>query len=119
MAEKERPTDTGGGAPAPVSNERMDDPVEVPESTPPPTASAPAATPAPVAARGWAPPKRGWPLTLAFAALAVAGAAIALWAWDLPPFSSTQQSTDNAYVRGQTTIISPQLSGYAIEVAVQ
>lgn len=37
----------------------------------------------------------------------------------LPPFSSPVESTENALVRGQTTIISPQLSGYVFEVPVQ
>src|SRR4051812_41022799 len=108
-------------------NERMVDPLEL-EDEPPPQAPAPAPAPAPQepaqdaaaaeprqeaareSPRGWAPPKRGWPVTLLFAALAVAGALIALYAWDLPPFGSAVQSTDNAYVRGQTTIISPQVS---------
>jgi multidrug resistance efflux pump len=42
-----------------------------------------------------------------------------LYAWQLPPFSSPIESTENALVRGQTTIISPQLSGYVHEVPVQ
>src|SRR4051794_13457707 len=104
-------------------NARLMDPVEVPEE--PPRAEAagapatpPAAAPAPPA-RGWAPPKKGWRLTIAIAVLAVAGALLALYAWDLPPFAATLQTTDNAYVRGQTTIISPQVSGYVTEVLVQ
>jgi len=56
---------------------------------------------------------------LAFAAIALAGVLIVLYAWKLPPFRSTLQSTENALVRGQVTIISPQLSGYVVEVLVQ
>jgi len=56
---------------------------------------------------------------LAFGAIAVAGVLIVLYAWNLPPFRSTLQSTENALVRGQVTIISPQLSGYVVEVRVQ
>ena len=47
------------------------------------------------------------------------GAFLALHAWDLPPFRRNVQTTDNAYVRGQTTTISPQLSGYVTEVLIQ
>jgi len=49
----------------------------------------------------------------------VLGALAALYAWQLPPFRSDSQTTDNAYVRGQTTIISPQVTGYVTEVLVQ
>jgi len=56
---------------------------------------------------------------LAFGAIAIAGVLLVLYAWNLPPFRSTLQSTENALVRGQVTIISPQLSGYVIEVRVQ
>jgi multidrug resistance efflux pump len=44
---------------------------------------------------------------------------IVLYAWNLPPFHSALQTTENALVRGQVTIISPQLSGYVVEVDVQ
>jgi multidrug resistance efflux pump len=42
-----------------------------------------------------------------------------LYAWQLPPFSSAVETTENALVRGQVTIIGPQLSGYVYEVPVQ
>ena len=54
-----------------------------------------------------------------FAAVALAGVLLVLYAWKLPPFRSTLQATENALVRGQVTIISPQLSGYVVEVLVQ
>ena len=56
---------------------------------------------------------------LIFGSIAVAGVLVVLYAWNLPPFHSTIQSTENALVRGQVTIISPQLSGYVTAVAVQ
>src|SRR5215217_7495349 len=56
---------------------------------------------------------------LLFAFIALIGVLIVLYAWDLPPFRSAVQSTENAMVRGQVTIISPQLSGYIVEVNVQ
>lgn len=56
--------------------------------------------------------------TLAIA-LGLTGLTLVLYAWRLPPFTTTVQTTDNAYVRGQVTIIAPQLAGYIAEVAVQ
>lgn len=52
-------------------------------------------------------------------AIGLVGASIVLYAWRLPPFQTSVQTTDNAYVRGQVTIISPQLAGYVTEVAVR
>ena len=57
--------------------------------------------------------------SLGFAAIALVGVLIVLYAWELPPFSSAVETTENALVRGQVTIISPQLSGYVYEVPVQ
>jgi multidrug resistance efflux pump len=79
--------------------------------------AAPAAPPPPVAPP---PPKRRiWPSVIGFSMVALAGVLVVLYAWDLPPFRSTIESTENAMVRGQVTIISPQLSGYVVEVHVQ
>jgi multidrug resistance efflux pump len=52
------------------------------------------------------------------AVLALAGVLLILWAWRLPPFTSAQERTENAYVRGQVTVISPQVSGYVDQVLV-
>ncbi len=52
-------------------------------------------------------------------AIGIAGVTLVLYAWDLPPFQSAVQVTDNAYVRGSVTLISPQLSGYIVEVPVK
>src|SRR5204863_6095824 len=84
---------------------RLDDPVETAAQAP--------------QAKGWAPQRNGRLLTAVFAAILVAGALLALYAWGLPPFSRNVQSTDNAYVHGQTTVIAPQVSGYVTEVLVQ
>ena len=67
---------------------------------------------------GWAA-ERSRKKTIFFAVAIVLGALAALYAWQLPPFRSDSQTTDNAYVRGQTTIISPQVTGYVTEVLVQ
>src|SRR3546814_11286658 len=58
-------------------------------------------------------------MTLLFIALIVGGVLVTLYAWGLPPFSSAVQTTDNAYVRGKTTVIAPQVNGYIVEVTVQ
>jgi multidrug resistance efflux pump len=80
-------------------------------STPPPAAPPPAPPP---------PNRRGvFVSALVFGTLAVIGVLIVMYAWNLPPFRSAIQSTENAMVRGQVTIISPQLSGYVTEVHVQ
>ncbi len=47
------------------------------------------------------------------------GALIILYAWRLPPFAGGAETTENASVRGQVTIISPQLAGYIVEIPVQ
>jgi len=57
--------------------------------------------------------------SILFGSIALAGVLIVLYAWQLPPFSSPIESTENALVRGQTTLIGPQLSGYVYEVPVQ
>jgi multidrug resistance efflux pump len=56
---------------------------------------------------------------LLFALVALIGVLIVLYAWDLPPFRSAVQTTENAMVHGPVTIISPQLSGYIVEVDVE
>jgi len=83
-------------------------------------AVAPAAPATPPPAATVAPVKRRiWPSIVAFSMVALTGVLIVLYAWELPPFHSTIESTENAMVRGQVTIISPQLSGYIVEVRVQ
>ncbi|MDB5721102.1 MAG: HlyD family secretion protein [Alphaproteobacteria bacterium] len=92
-------------APPRREEERLSDPVEVSQPTPP--------------ARGWAPVRGGQAATFAFIALLIAGALVVLYAWHLPPFANAVQTTDNAYVRGRTTVIAPQVSGYVTQVLVQ
>ncbi len=50
--------------------------------------------------------------------LALAALLAVLDAWDLPPFAAGTEVTDNAYVRGRTTVIAPQVSGYVVAVPV-
>jgi len=75
-----------------------------------PAAAAPAAPP---------PPKKRVLFTVVLVVAAVIGIGLILWAWRLPPFQSGVEHTDNAYVRGQVTVIAPQVTGYVTAVAVQ
>ncbi|EOC0389766.1 hypothetical protein ACQFZ2_004306, partial [Cronobacter sakazakii] len=52
-------------------------------------------------------------------AIGLVGLLVILYAWQLPPFTRHAASTDNAYVRGMTTFISPQVNGYITAVNVQ
>lgn len=51
--------------------------------------------------------------------VALIGIALILRAWSLWPFNSSWVSTDNAYVRGQITVLAPQVSGYVTDVLVK
>ena len=67
----------------------------------------------------WDPPSKSW-LTRGLIVLLIAGAiATILYAWQLWPFGGRFEQTDDAYVRGQTTVISPQVSGYVSAVPVK
>ncbi|MEG2731143.1 HlyD family secretion protein, partial [Brevundimonas sp.] len=91
----------------------------------PPTSPAPSSDAPPAAAPAAAPPVPApsnsrrvmWGVVLV--AMALVGVGLILHAWRLPPFSGGPQTTDNAYVRGQVTIISPQVSGSVTSVKVQ
>ncbi|MBX8571462.1 HlyD family secretion protein [Pseudomonas cichorii] len=92
--------------------ENDDESIQAPDTPPPP----PVTTPPTSEPRS----RRKRILSSAiFAGIALAGVLVVLYAWELPPFTSPIQSTENAQVRGQTTIIGPQLSGYVHEVPVQ
>lgn len=68
---------------------------------------------------GWRPPARSRLTVIAIIAIALAAITAILYAWQLPPFAGWSEQTDNAYVRGKVTIISPQVSGYVTAVPVQ
>lgn len=88
-----------------------------PEPEPATGQPAPAEAP-PAGGGGWRPDRSRRQIVL-FAGLILIGALAILYAWGLPPFRPDSQTTDNAYVRGQTTIISPQVGGYVTQVLVQ
>lgn len=70
-------------------------------------------------ARHWPLPRRGPVVIAVIVAMALAAILAVLSAWRLPPFADGTEATENAYVRGRTTQIAPQVSGYVIEVAVK
>ena len=80
--------------------------------------AAPAAPTAPVGS-GWRPPRPSRSALIVAILLSAIGIGAVLYAWRLPPFATANQATDNAYVRGRTTVISPQVSGYVTAVLVR
>ena len=70
-------------------------------------------------ADNWHPPKKTRLKSAVLIAIGLVAISLVLYAWKLPPFQSAVASTDNAYVRGQTTVISPQVTGYVTRVYVQ
>jgi multidrug resistance efflux pump len=89
-------TDTAPAAPAPQSPQPAPAPITAPPE-----------------------PKKRVLWTVVAGAVAVLGVLLVLYAWRLPPFTGDVQRTDNAYVRGQVTLISPQVNGYVVEVPVK
>ena len=49
----------------------------------------------------------------------IGGVMLVLYAWHLPPFKSSVETTDDAYVKGYVTTISPQVSGYITDVPIK
>lgn len=70
------------------------------------------------ASAAWSPPRRHRLTTVAIVVAAFAAVAAVLYGWGLGPFAETAAATENAYVRGRSTVIAPQVSGYVVEVAV-
>ncbi len=68
---------------------------------------------------GWRPPDKTRTTVIIIIAAALFAILAILYAWGLPPFAGGAEKTDNAYVRGRVTIISPQVSGYVTRVPVQ
>ncbi len=66
---------------------------------------------------GWSPNPSRRRIVIAIGAILL-GVLVALFAWDLPPFDGGDETTNNAYVRGRTTVVSPQVAGYLVEVPV-
>jgi len=84
-----------------------------PAAAPTPDAPKPADGPA-----TWAPARHHPLATALFVGVVVVGVLVVLAAWRLPPFAGPDQATEDAYVQGLTTVISPQVSGYVLQVPV-
>ncbi len=70
-------------------------------------------------ARRWSPPRPGRAGLVVIVILIIAASVAILMAWRVGPFAGGVESTENAYVRGQVTIVSPQVSGYITQVPVK
>ena len=91
-----------------------------PQVTPTPAEPAPATAAAPdPEPTAWQPPRKSRVTIVVIVAIALLAVLAILYAWRLPPFAGLREDTDNAYVRGRVTIISPQVSGYVTSVPVQ
>lgn len=49
----------------------------------------------------------------------LAGILSILYAWRLPPFTSSIERTDNAYIKGFVTVLAPQVNGNVAQVTVK
>ncbi|MDX3933158.1 MAG: HlyD family secretion protein [Stenotrophomonas sp.] len=88
------------------------------DAAPAPAPPPPAATPAtPTGAPKYLKPSNGAVVIMVL--LALVGIALILRGWQLWPFTSAIASTDNAYVRGQVTVLAPQVNGYVTDVLVK
>ena len=84
----------------------------------PKTASSNGSPPPEAKSQPWTPASNSWLAILIFSAVILAGVLLVLAAWRLPPFATVVEQTDDAYVQGLTTVISPQVSGYVSGVPV-
>lgn len=90
--------------------------IAAPSSTSPQSASTTDAGLPPLPPR----PAKASPKTVGLVAgLGLAGVLAILYAWQLWPFTSATVSTENAYVRGQVTVLAPQVNGYVVDVPVR
>ncbi|MBD1552441.1 HlyD family secretion protein [Pseudomonas typographi] len=62
-------------------------------------------------------PRRG--TVIAMLLVALVGIMAILYAWRFWPFTSAITTTENAYVRGQITVMAPQVNGYVAQVLVR
>ncbi|QLD32301.1 HlyD family secretion protein [Mannheimia varigena] len=69
-------------------------------------------------AEQWQPKKASLLKSLLVLILIAAGVLGILYAWKLPPFQTSLVETNNAYVRGKTTLVSSKIGGYVKEVPV-
>jgi multidrug resistance efflux pump len=88
-------------------------------AVPPPETALPADPQVDAPPSAWRPPDKTRTTVVVIVLVALLAILAILYSWQLPPFSGGSERTDNAYVRGRVTIVSPQVSGYVTRVAVQ
>jgi RND family efflux transporter MFP subunit len=94
--------------------------INVPAVGSPAPAVAPASAPAVASApQVWQPPRKRMGMVVLTVLLAAGALLAVLGAWNLPPFAGGLEKTDNAYVRGLTISLAPQVSGYVVAVEVK
>lgn len=111
----EQPDTTPPTVPPPVVEEVPPEPVAAetpPEPTPPPQPELPQ-EPA-----QWQPEKHRFG-SIGILVATVVGVLLALYAFRLPPFGLGEVYTNNAYVRGNITVVSPRVGGYVQSVLVR
>ncbi|WP_132688443.1 HlyD family secretion protein [Volucribacter psittacicida] len=67
----------------------------------------------------WQPKQRSLKVTLWLMIVFFTAILLILYIWRLPPFSLTSVQTNNAYIRGNTTFLSPKVTGYVEQVLVE
>lgn len=67
----------------------------------------------------WHPPRHSGLAVAVITGIALTGMGCVLAAWHLWPFNGPVEHTEDAYVRGNTTVISPQVDGYVTRVLVR
>jgi multidrug resistance efflux pump len=74
---------------------------------------------APPADSHWHPPSHSLRASALIVVIGLAGIGCVSAAWHIWPFIGAAEHTDDAYVRGNTTVISPQVAGYITKVLVR
>jgi multidrug resistance efflux pump len=74
---------------------------------------------APPADSHWHPPSHSLRASALIVVIGLAGIGCVSAAWHIWPFIGAAEHTDDAYVRGNTTVISPQVAGYVTKVLVR
>lgn len=83
------------------------------------SSAAPESHPAPSTDSHWHPPPRSLRADVLIAVIGLIGMCCILAAWHIWPFVGAIEHTEDAYVRGNTTVISPRVSGYVTRVLVR
>ena len=92
--------------------------VPQPEMQPEPLPETPPPQPETPEPAQWQPEKHRFG-SIGILVATVAGVLLALYAFRLPPFGLGEVYTNNAYVRGNITVVSPRVSGYVQNVLVR